>query len=284
MNYFLYTALPLLLVGLSFSSSEELQTRLIGGKGSTPGQFPYIVSLQKLDNTTGNYSHFCAGSIANTKQIVTAAHCVVDIGMTADPTPFRIVAGAYDITKAEATQQIIAVLNATAHPKYDKDLAASGNDIGVITLVSELVFNAAVQAIALNNNKTNAASNCVNTGWGNTFPVSALLIKISPTLQQLPTKLVPDAYCMAAYFYNIMSFQGTVCSKVNGILPISTGKGTCQGDSGGPLACNGSDGKPYLVGAVSWGFNFCGSGLFPDVHASISKLMDFLESVLISHQ
>ncbi|CAG2172773.1 unnamed protein product, partial [Oppiella nova] len=47
----------------------------MGGKEAKRGQFPWIVSLQMIHNTTYKY-HICGGAILNHFWIVTAAHCV----------------------------------------------------------------------------------------------------------------------------------------------------------------------------------------------------------------
>ncbi|XP_054165140.1 plasma kallikrein-like [Oppia nitens] len=49
--------------------------RVIGGTDAFRGEFPWMVSLQLVINTTLVY-HLCGGSIVNQQWIVTAAHCV----------------------------------------------------------------------------------------------------------------------------------------------------------------------------------------------------------------
>lgn len=46
------------------------ESKIVGGDNASPGQFPYQVSLRK------NKSHFCGGSIIDSRTILTAAHCV----------------------------------------------------------------------------------------------------------------------------------------------------------------------------------------------------------------
>lgn len=46
------------------------ESKIVGGKDALSGQFPYQVSLRK------NKSHFCGGSIIDSRTILTAAHCV----------------------------------------------------------------------------------------------------------------------------------------------------------------------------------------------------------------
>jgi len=48
--------------------------RVVGGNDAEKMEFPWIVSVQRMD-IWGNYKHFCAGTIINDYFILTAAHC-----------------------------------------------------------------------------------------------------------------------------------------------------------------------------------------------------------------
>ena len=53
------------------AGDERLGKRMIvGGWEALPNEFPYLVSLLWFG------SHFCGGSIASSRHIITAAHCV----------------------------------------------------------------------------------------------------------------------------------------------------------------------------------------------------------------
>lgn len=47
-----------------------------------------------------------------------------------------------------------------------------------------------------------------------------------------------------------------------------------QGDSGGPMIY---DGKPILLGIVSWGYG-CGREGYPGVYANVANLLEWIES------
>jgi hypothetical protein len=50
-------------------------TFIVEGLRAPPGEFPFMVSIQKGSPETG-YTHHCGGSILNPILVVTAAHCV----------------------------------------------------------------------------------------------------------------------------------------------------------------------------------------------------------------
>jgi secreted trypsin-like serine protease len=57
----------------------------------------------------------------------------------------------------------------------------------------------------------------------------------------------------------------------------------CHGDSGGPLFMAGKDGKPTLVGVVSWGDGGrigCGSPTEPGVYARVTKGTSWVNSII----
>jgi secreted trypsin-like serine protease len=54
---------------------KSLSRRIVGGKATTIGDYPWQVSLQiSFDGSI--WSHTCGGSIIDEKWVITAAHCV----------------------------------------------------------------------------------------------------------------------------------------------------------------------------------------------------------------
>jgi len=94
------------------SDSTLFETRVVGGKPATKGQYPFIVSLQQ---TRGRQSqHFCAASILNELWVLSAAHC----GDGISASRIIVKAGKNDLKVKEATEQTVKVLKVYIHEAY----------------------------------------------------------------------------------------------------------------------------------------------------------------------
>lgn len=62
----------LMVSAVSAAPTPQDSVDIVGGTVAQAGDFPFIVSLQKSG------SHFCGGSLLNSRTVLTAAHCTVD--------------------------------------------------------------------------------------------------------------------------------------------------------------------------------------------------------------
>ena len=136
----------------------SITDRIIDGQ-EAPSPIPWQISLQ-YRGITG--SHFCGGSVVDSKTIVTAAHCTDTEGE--DYSNWKIMAG--DTNKREGqTIQIAEVIN---HPDYDS--STINNDIAIIKLSEPLVLGDNVQTICLPDGplELEEGADCFASGWGRT--------------------------------------------------------------------------------------------------------------------
>jgi len=270
--------------GLLTCDAQVIQPKIIRGSATTPGEFPFIVSLDHLNATTGAYKHFCAGSIVDATHIVTAAHCVWNY----TASMVTILAGAYNLSATEASQQRVQVSVINVHPNYTSRGSPGPYDVAVLVLATPLALNAQVNVVGLNTVGHFPSGKCTNMGWGNKFPVSSISYQGSDVLLKGETGMITKTTCqlLGGYLPYRVQLQTAVCgANVNLFtMTFNPGQGTCQGDSGGPVVCYNSDKTPYLAGIVSWGFIYC--GVSPDVYTDISNaaIKDWLDSVLIANQ
>lgn len=66
---------------VSAAPTPQDSVNIVGGTAATAGEFPFIVSLQRSG------SHFCGGSLLDSRTVVTAAHCTQ--GQTASALTVR---------------------------------------------------------------------------------------------------------------------------------------------------------------------------------------------------
>jgi len=69
-------ALGLLILGLILAAEATPQGRILGGEDVEQGEYPWSASVRY------NKAHVCSGCIISQTRILTAAHCVSDVGIT----------------------------------------------------------------------------------------------------------------------------------------------------------------------------------------------------------
>jgi len=137
------------------------EVRIVGGEDAVLGQFPH----QVLWARSVNGDVICGGSIYNAETIITAAHCceAIDDGfLPLDDT--IIMAGRIDIDDM-VNGQDITIKSYSIHPDYHGS-SELHNDICLLTLDDNLVFNDNVKAIALNTDVIDPGTKCIVSGWG----------------------------------------------------------------------------------------------------------------------
>lgn len=105
----------------------------------------------------GSLVHFCGGSIISNQWILSAAQCTT--GRV--ESSIRIVIGTITLSSG-IEHQSIRIVN---HPNFNFQTLA--NDVSVVKTQANMVFNEAVQAIAVGSDQ-HGVSTAIVTGWGGT--------------------------------------------------------------------------------------------------------------------
>ncbi|EDS42902.1 transmembrane protease [Culex quinquefasciatus] len=144
---------------LQYLRKQEPDRRIVNGQEATPGQFPYQVYLTYTKN---DKSSRCGGSILNSNNVLTAAHCV---WRAEQGTAF---VGLHNRREEEPTQQRIPFAAVYYHSGYNGE--SSRDDIAVVRLSRHITFNDRVQPVHLpdrGDNRQFAGLTGTVAGFGN---------------------------------------------------------------------------------------------------------------------
>jgi len=279
-------ALLLILIGIVFasiSSAQECGTsfrrsrqpragflgRIINGKQSAKGAWPWQVSLQLLHPQFGFLGHWCGGVLISPEWVLTAAHCINnDLFNLPLAALWTAVLGDWDQNMEENTEERIPIESVIIHERfhnYQHDIALMKLSRPVKTAKSNHVRTVCLPLGRLKHNETDL---CIATGWGRDVEDGQL----AGRLLEAKIPVHDNAICKKKYGHAVPIKSGHLCA---GHLDGSTG--TCVGDSGGPLQCARRDGRWFLAGITSFGSG-CAKPGFPDVYTRTSYYLPWIRS------
>ena len=233
--------------------------QIVGGTPTSISNFPWQVLSAWNDSIyqgNGYDRRWCGGSLVAPKVVITAAHCVYDVGGVAGWLPASELEVFTGRTTASSSQgQVIDVAEIYHFTSGGVDL------YNPVTLtwdvaVMELAGSSTSQTIQIAGPGEEAAWSGGRTayasGWGDTASGSGTG---SNTLLYTPMSIIDDQTCAANHWGTYLIPEVMICAG-------GGGHDTCQGDSGGPLVVPVEYGasKGYrLVGDTSFGSEVCGA-------------------------
>ncbi|KAM6073099.1 coagulation factor XI-like isoform 1-T1 [Theristicus caerulescens] len=232
--------------------------RIVGGTDSSPGEWPWQVSLHvKLSRQR----HLCGGSIISKQWILTAAHCVMSLE---NPKIWRVYAGILKQSEINEDTPFFKVEEIIVHPQYK--YAQTGYDIALMKLDKPMNFTDLQLPICLPSKEDANIlyTNCWVTGWGFRKEKG----HVEDILQKATVPLMSKEECQARYRKRRIGDK-VICAGYD-----EGGRDACKGDSGGPLSCRHEE-VWYLVGITSWGEG-CARPRQPGVYTKVAEYSDWI--------
>ena len=215
--------------------NPTLNEKIINGETADLGNFPFMLSLGILSQDS--YFHRCGGTIISNKYIITAAHCVKDLGDSYNFTSFYqekkrvlvVVTGTETITGLNFMSlfdqgNIYLVNNIKVNPSYVN--VTNPNDIAILTINKLVSFSPSVFGISLpmiSNPSVIFGQTATTLGWGLT-ELGFLATKLLKTRLDVLNGTPLQSECGSFYTDNY-------CVKDTS----GRNSNVCFGDSGGPL-------------------------------------------------
>jgi secreted trypsin-like serine protease len=144
----------------------EKDLKVVGGRDAREHEAPYIVSLQFDRLTNGNFQHVCGGSILTPTWILSAAHCITEVGFEFD---YQVVAGQHNLATASGQEQARKVVEFKIHENIVSGPVVGPFDVAVLGLESSLnLAIGIVERINLPPSGLVSTGDVTLFGWGST--------------------------------------------------------------------------------------------------------------------
>ena len=214
--------------------------QVVGGVPAAQGEFPWMVRL----------SMGCGGAMYTQTLILTAAHCVDNLG-TGPNTSVGVTWGVVDLQDPARTTRTSNYIHIA------QGYNGNGKDWALIRISQPI--NSPLLKLATDTSLH--AGNFTVAGWGAATqggPQQRFLLKAD-------VPFITDAQCASASGYSGLIPNEEICAGnwTNG------GVDTCQGDSGGPMFRRDNNNEWVQVGITSWGIG-CARPRAPGVYTEVS--------------
>ncbi|EFX79747.1 hypothetical protein DAPPUDRAFT_304284 [Daphnia pulex] len=214
-----------------------------------------------------NNQQFCGGTLIDSMNVVTAAHCVSRL-TSRNIANLRVALGMHTLKPKMDPQVLKKVRRVISHRDFNAETLH--NDIALLTLESPVNFTNTISPVCLppiHLADQYAYRDAVTIGWGRTVENGTQ----PNVLQQVTIRTITNNECSS-------TFRGVILSGITDQMLCAgyPGRGICSGDSGGPLFVQPAPGEKWIqVGIVSWGVG-CAEPDFPGVYTRISSFIGWI--------
>jgi hypothetical protein len=257
--------------------ANSLGGDIVGGGPASDGEYPWQAALIDSSEANPYNGQFCGGSLISPEWVLTAAHCVVENGVTASPSSLDIVVGVNKLSEGPTTGskgQRRHLMQIIVHPGYVE--LTLDNDLALLHLASAVTPDTKTQPIPLVSATETALFApgvlATVTGWGDTKSIP----QFPDDLYEVSVPIVANSTCNAPESYNGGITNNMLCAGY-----AAGGKDSCQGDSGGPLVVSDGAGGWKQAGIVSWGEG-CASPNKYGVYTRVANYYSWISSYVVS--
>ncbi|TRY60286.1 hypothetical protein DNTS_009657, partial [Danionella cerebrum] len=241
--------------------------RILGGRASRPGQWPWQCSLQSdasgpsqpRGDTVG---HVCGCVLIGVKWALTVAHCFEG---RENPSLWKVVMGINNLDHPSSHAQTRRVRSVITHSRYNR--AVVDYDISLVELESEVTLTPFVRPVCLPQPGQLPQSDqyCYITGWGHAGH------HLPFKLQEGPVRIISESLCQSYFDMKTITSRMLCAGYEAGTID------SCMGDSGGPLVCEDQTNHWTLFGLTSWGSVCVSKLLGPGVYANVTHFTEWIQ-------
>lgn len=220
----------LLTLATRFSLANASDERIAYGYDASPGQFPFMASVQVKDTPSADWRHACGGTLVAKNMVLTAAHCLFDPGSGNLRKALAVVMSGRSLQDPNAD---VLTVTRTLRPKgYNNSMWSTGTppwgDLALLVL--------------------NDTSSQAPVAVANNMPADGGISLIGQYLTAVGWGRVEDGTSPAKLQYTNLTISplvkcgltdpdtaiGMMCTTA---APVANGQypSTCPGDSGGPF-------------------------------------------------
>lgn len=236
---------------------------ILGGSSYPRGDWPWVVPVFKPTRLHLNF--LCVGTLISKRHVVSIVLCTEDpssSGRTLQPEEMLVKAGAYDLNDwAEAHAVNVGVKNISIHADYNSKVFR--NNIIVLTLLKDLLFNNYIRPVCLWREETKAQVNVI----GRTGVVAGWSRNVSDDVgAEKPEEgkflIVDTPSCRASSHADFDDYtrETTLCAGYR------NGTGVCDGDWGAGMYLREKGDPKWRLRAIVSSAVGSGDGFFCNVH------------------
>ncbi|CAG4965106.1 unnamed protein product [Colias eurytheme] len=260
------------------------EQKIIGGIEAEISSHPYAAVLMRYNSNTGSYEQRCAGSIINSRSILTSVNCVLWMRgyaaagaaaaggavrshqLARNDSP-RLWSARLGSSLANSGGVLYTVESFIIHPQYT--VYNNDNDVAILRTQKFITYGPNITNIGIAGPGYILGDNTPVTivGWG------AIGYEQERSNQLLKADIGIINHTTCRQNYNIISMEVTdnmICAG-----SPSGGVDFCEGDFGSALVHNNT----VLVGIASWRTYYsCGLAEYPGVYTSVNKHTAWIQS------